>query len=367
MASGLEKQARGVAPLFELRREPTGFLNRLFTTPQGGRYRGTKIAYDQIESKERIATPLKPKDTKGNYNDAGQYKTIEVEPPNYNERAAVNLTDIEDNRQPGQDQIRASYNTAQASQVLAAVTREYVELADMIERSIEVQASQIFQTGALSLSDKDSDVIYTNDFAVDPLNFFTAAVPWSNEAGAKPVSDLNQLATQIRNKKGKPGMVIMGATAFNEFLETAQVKERADVRRFSSEIINIDPRFDNSGATFQGSIGVGHYKLEIWTYDATFDDPVTGTPTQYVADDKVIMLSPGARLDRYSASTAIPISDPSVARFAPSTRLFRGGRNGFDFMAYTYVSEDRQNLISSVAARTLLVPVHKNSFGAITV
>ena len=159
-----------------------------------------------------------------------------------------------------------------------------------------------------------------------------------------------------------PDMLIMGATALNNFLDNAKVQARLDNRRIS--IGEIRPSMVDSGATFYDHIWVGSYRFEIWTYPDTFADPQTGNPTKYVADDKVIMLSSRTRLDMTSARVPLPIApDPRVAGLLPGRMSSREA--SFDVTPNVYATPNGKQIMGELESRPLLIPVQIDGFGCL--
>lgn len=106
-----------------------------------------------------------------------------------------------------------------------------------------------------------------------------------------PYTDLENAATFVRTKgKGTGSIynVIMGTQAYTAFLNNAEVKERADIRRVSLDAIRM-PQKEAAGGVLHGEVAAGAYVFRLWTYPEYYD--TTGaTNNEYIDTNKVIVL-----------------------------------------------------------------------------
>ena len=355
----VELTREGMLPLFTQMREPTGFLQRMFTVKPGGIYSGDKVFIDVKRFGEKVAIAIE-KCTGPNMNDITRFTTKDFTPPAYGEAFPMDACELL-NRMAGVDPYTAAY-TDYAGQLLAMMLTGFTEIDAMISRGIELQASQILQTGKLVLTNAAGDTTYTIDFLPKATHFPTTGTSWS-AVGADPLADLEALADVIRDDgKIDSNRVIMGKVALKNFLGNAKVQALADIRRFS--LIDVAPEMANSGATFYGRFWVGCYEMELWAYPDTFEDPATGNPTKYVTDDKVIMLSTNTRLDKASAIVPLPIApDPRVAGLLPG-RL-DSAADGIDVTPNVYASNNGKQIFGELESRPLLIPVQIDGFGCL--
>jgi hypothetical protein len=357
MAVNLERT--GWVELFTQRRAPNGFLSSLFTVKPGGMYMGDKVALDIQRFGEEVAVVIK-KCTAGRLNDLDVFTTKEFTPPAYSEQIVMDVCDLL-NRMAGVDPFSAAYNDY-AGQLVAYFVQGFALIDDKIKRAIELQASQILQTGQLNLTDSNGNILYNLDFFPKATHFPTAGTPWN--AGGDPLADLEDLAKVIRaDGKINPNMLIMGDTSFRAFIRDQNVQDVLDNRRM--DVGRIDPRFENTGATKYGEIWIGAYRMDIWTYPDTYTDPQTGLPVTFVDADKVIMLSDQTRLDKMSARVPLPLGpDPRVSGLLPD-RMF-DVEEGFDVTPNVWATNDGKQIMGALESRTLLVPVQIDGFGCIT-
>jgi len=351
----------GWLPLFEQMRSPQGFLSRMFTIKPGGTYNGNKVAIDIVRTDEDVAVAIK-KCSGSNLNTIDQFTTKEFEPPAYGEAFHINACDLV-NRMAGVNPYEAAYR-ANAAQVVAKAMKGFALIFDKIARAVELQASQILQTGKLNLINKEGTVTYELDFKPKATHFPTVGTAW-DQAGADPLGDLAALAKVIRaDGKVQPNRLLFGDKALSDFLKNADVQDALDNRRI--DVGAIAPEFDNSGATFYGYVWVGTYRFEIWAYPETYKHPQTGDATDYIDPLSVVMLSKDTRLDMASAivPSLIPV-DSRVSGLLPGRLSSRAG--SFDILPNIYPSTDGKQIIGDLESRPLLIPVQIDGFGCLTV
>lgn len=350
----------GWLPLFTQRRMPNGYLQRSFTAKPGSTYSGRKVAIDIRRFGEQIAIVVQQ--GKGaRLNDLDVFTTKEFEPPAYSEAVPFDVEMLLD-RMAGVNPYDAAYQ-ADAGQMVAYMVDGFGLMSDKISRSIELQASQILQTGILNLVNAAGDVLYTLDFKAKATHFPDAAVSWA-AGGGNPLGDLEALAKVIRaNGKINPNRLTMGDVALNNFLKNDDVRNNLDSRR--GFLAEVNPRYDSSGATFYGLVWAGSYRFEIYTYPEMYQDPVTGDMVEYVGANNVIMQSDGARMDRVNARVPLPLGpDPRVAGLIPGS-LSMSGEGGFDLTPNVYATPNGKQIMGELETRTLLIPVDIDSYGCI--
>ncbi len=350
----------GWIQLYTQMRSPNGFLSRFFTMKPGGNYSGKKVAIDIQRFDEDVAIAI-TKCSGPNLNDIDEFTTKEFTPPAYGEAFPVDVCELLE-RMAGTDPYTAAYQS-DAAQLMAIMAKGFMIIDDKIKRAVELQASQILQTGKLTLTNKAGTEVYTLDFLPKASHFPTVGVSWSNTATADPLGDLEALAEVIRaDGKIDSDMLIMGKTALRNFLKNEDVQAVLDNRRI--DIGAIRPEMVDSGATFYGYVWVGTYRMEIWTYPDTYKDPQTGNPTKYIADDKVVILSSNTRLDMTSAKVPLPLGpDPRVAGLMPGRMTSR--EEGYDVTPNLYASQNGKQIMGELESRPLLVPVQIDGFGCL--
>ncbi|AAQ96475.1 hypothetical protein [Vibrio phage VP16T] len=355
--------ATGWVQAFLERRSPTMFLSSMFTTKPGGIYYGKTVEIDVKRFAENVAVVV-TKLSGPNFNDASLISTKEFEPPEYGEAFATDVDDLLQ-RLLGVNPYDDA-NIAYSSKLVGRLMDYFMEANDMIMRGIELQASQILQTGRLSLIDRAGEVAYEIDYSPKATHFPTTATAWSDD-GADPLADLESLFGVIRaDGKVNPDMIIMGESSLRWARDNTKFRNAFDNRRM--QIGELNPRMMESGATFQGVVWVGSYEAQIWTYPEGYSHPQTNAFTKYVLDDKVIVLSSNTRLDRVSAVVPLPLGpDQRVSQLLPDLvpgRLTSQG-DDLDVTPNLYPTPNGRTIIAELLARILLVPVQIDGFGCL--
>lgn len=344
--------------MFTRMRRPTKFLQSFFTMKPGSVFNGKKVEIDIQRFGEDVAVALRQ--GKGpNLNDADIVTTKEFEPPKYGEAFPADVEDLVA-RSEGVDPYSDAY-VPYAQKLVNKLMKYFMLGMDKIVRGVELQASQILQTGKLLLTDAGGTV-YELDFKPKATHLPTVTTAWSNTASDK-LADLEALGDVIRaDGQVNPDTLIFGATALRQFLADAKVQAALDKRRIN--IGEVSPRAAQSGATFIGMIWIGAYEYQMWTYPEGYKHPVTGVFTKYVDDDKVVMLSSQTRFDRLSAVVPLPLGpDPRVAALMPG-RLVSDSMD-LDVTPNLWCTPNGKQLMAEIESRPLLVPVQIDGFGCL--
>jgi hypothetical protein len=164
-------------------------------------------------------------------------------------------------------------------------------LKNKIIRAIELQRSQVLQTGVVLLKNGDSI-----DFKrkAQSLKVLSGTARWSEISSADPLADLTAGMEFIREEGISGGTeidVIFGSQALINFKANAKIQKLLESRR--EESIRIDmPKFNNvSGMVSHGKVAAGDYTINMWTYNVYYVDPVTKVNTKYIDPNNVIMIA----------------------------------------------------------------------------
>ena len=357
----VEIKRTGWLQLFTQMRSPTGFLTRRFTVKPGGIYNGDKVTIDIQRFGEDVAIAIK-KCTGPNLNDIDLFTTKEFTPPAYGEAFPLDVCDLL-NRMAGVDPFTAAY-TEYSGQLVAKMAQGFMLIDDKIQRAVELQASQILQTGKLVLTDDNGATVYEIDFKPKATHFPTVSTAWSDAATCTPLDDIQAVGNKIRSDgKVNPNRLTFGEAAFSNFMNSDQVQKALNNRRI--EVGFIDPELDDSGAINQGRIWIGSYAYDMFTYPEEFKDPQTGNPTKYIGDDKVVVDSLRTRFDMTSARVPLPLGpDPRVEGLLPGRMSSRAGN--FDVTPNVYPTPNGKQIMGELESRPLLVPVQIDGFGCLT-
>ena len=350
---------RAMAAVFKKKALPTMFLSSMFQSPEANKKDTVEIVVDIKRNGERIAIDI-VRGTGGRNNVNKRFTTKTYTPPVYNEAGNFN-----ENERLQRAIGKTEYDENTMADVVAAITDDQVDLQDTILRAIEKQAADAFFTGTVVLINSD-----TVDFKQKATHQITPSPVWSNASGV-PLDDLQGGAT-LNRKDGQTTTrdLIMGEDFWKVLKNNAQFKEFADFRRVDQ--VNVRPPVMNSdGANFHGTLTIGEYVINLWTYPQFYFVPTDfglaneGTLVPYIPTDKGWLGTIGARFDLYFAGIAklVP-ADPRLVSFgiAQVPTAMKG-----DFHTYGYTDIPGKNVIYGVESAPLCVPTDIDSFCTFTV
>lgn len=337
------------------------FLSGLFRSPPENFHTSEDVEIDVQRDDEKVAVVITDLSVGPRVNENTLYTNKRFKPPIFDEAGPINAYDMI-KRQPGKNPFESPEYGANAVKAAFAI---YRKLELKIRRAVELMASQVLQTGTLSLTDATGAVLYTLNFQPKATHMATVSTTWAtNGSAGDPLADLAALATVVRRDgKKEPKKLIFGESAFQRFLANAKVIQALEVRRL--ETAQIAPVSRGEGATFQGWVWIGHYRFEIWTYDGFYRHPQTGNLTPYVGTDNVIMHGDG-RLDLTFGG--IPILVPPDQRVLPflPPRISSEGR-GLDLTTNAWVTPDGKHVMVSAGTRPLTIPTAIDTFARLDV
>lgn len=332
------------------------FLSGFFQSPAVNFHNSEKVEIDVERDDEDVAIVVTEIGAGGRKNESSLYTNKAFTPPIYKEEATIDGFKLIE-RQPGQDPFQ---NPDYQANAVVRSFDVFRKLERKIRRSVELQASQVLQTGTLTLTDDASNSLYTLDFGMKATHEVTVGTAWSG-AGT-PIDDIDDIARVIRRDgKSRPDRLIMGNTAMRNFLADSEVQARLDNR--SMQVGMVAPEVRGEGATFQGWVWIGNYRFEMWLYDGFYRDPVSGNHVPFVADDKVIVMSSGGRLDLTYGNIPIIDRDPRASQFLPP-RMSSPDR-GIDLVTNAWMSRDGTSLTVFAGARPLTIPTAIDTFGCL--
>lgn len=341
------------------------FLQGFFQSPARNFHASEDVTIDIERDDEDVAIVITSLKAGPRQNEASQFTNKRFTPPIFDEEAAIASFD-QIVRRPGVDPFQDPDYMANAAEEAFGV---FNKLTRKIRRSIELMASQVLQTGTLTLRDQAGVALYTLDFAHRSAHRPNASVNWgtvvSDARTDVPLTDLANLANLIRrNGKSRPSRLIFGERAWSDFSSHPQVQALLDRRNIM--VGEIAPQLVGAdGAVFQGYIWIGQYRYELWTYDGYYRDPQTGNHTAYVGTDKVIMLSEGTRLDlTWGAIPMLRQPTAPAMQFLPPR--MSSSRGLFDFTTNAYFSPDGKRLMVGAGTRPLTIPTAIDTFGCLT-
>ena len=337
---------------------PTLFMSGLFLSPPQNFHNSESVQLDIVRSEEDVAVAVTDLSTGYRMNQTDFYTNKEFTPPIFKEAITFNANTLI-KRVAGNDPFAdVSFQAALTTRILRGMPKP----AAKIHRAIELQASQILQTGTVTLIDSDGNSLYTLDYKPKATHLPQTANTWG-AAGDNPLLDLENLCDVIRTDGlADADEAIFGANAWNAFIQNTAVQNQLDNRRMV--LGGIAPEVRGQGAKFMGFIEVGDCRLNMWIYSGRYKHQQTGTSTRFMHADKVIVRASGGRLDATFGNVPriVPV-DARVAPFLPTRISSRAG--GMDLHPNAWVDQTGENLYAGVSSRPLLIPTAIDTFGCL--
>ena len=222
--------------------------------------------------------------------------------PYIKEELDINASQLSD-RLPGE----STYAQTTRQQRLQAIAgRKNRASLRRIIRTFEYLASQSVLTGKMPAIIGTSDPDLEYDFLRTASHQVTLITQWTNPA-ADILADIDAQWDKIREDAYvSADAMLLGSDAMNAVLADADVKEKADNRRFELIMVNqnmpVPPKFAhliNAGMTARGRLLTpGGHEIWMFTYEDVYTD-LSGTTQKYMPAGKVVIFYSGARCDRY--------------------------------------------------------------------
>lgn len=346
---------------YEQRAEPSLFLTSFFQSPPENFHASEAVELDIVRSDEDVAIVIQDLSTGARWNSTDIYTNKSFVPPIFREAVPINAFDLI-KRFPGQHPFES---VDFRGHLIARMMQGMRKVEAKIRRAVELQASQILQTGVLTLIDSGGLTLFSMDFKPKASHFPTVSISW-DQATATIVADLTGLADQILDDgKVAPNQLIFGADAWEEFITSDKIKPRFDLRRAEQGIVEMSEM--RGGGLFRGVAEIGNYKFDLWSYNARYAHQQTGTSTPFVTAGKVIMRASTGRMD--ATFGAVPninqiLGQPQLLPELP--QRFANGDGRVDLFPNVYKAADGSQLLADVAARPLLIPTAIDTYGCLT-
>jgi len=355
-----DKSTRKMIQAYEQEASPTLFMTGFFRAPESNFHNSEFVEFDIERGEEDIAIVVTDLSTGTRMNSADLYTNKSFKPPIFDETIPLNSFDLI-KRQPGSDPFA---DISFRANIVRYMMKGMIKLSGKINRSIELQASQVLQTGTITLIDKNGVALYEIDFKPKSTHFPTAGTTWG-QVGADPLADIDALA-EVNRDDGKldSDICVFGKDAWAEFVRDAKVQALLDNRRINKgDIMRTQNR--GNGGKYHGTIDINNYSYDLWTYGGRYKHPQTGTITRYMSDEKVIVMSSGTRLD--ATYGTIPNIGKELGLNAVNvpeipSRMMAGG---VGLTPYIYPSTDGRQLFGNVGTRALMIPTAIDTFGCL--
>lgn len=337
---------------------PTRFLSGMFASPPRNFHDTEEVEIDIIRGEEDVSIVIT--DISGGYrmNAADLYTNKAFKPPIHKEAVTINANTLLQ-RVAGDDPFA---DVTFQSRLTTRIMQSLPKPEEKIRRAIELQASQVLQTGIVDLKDENGTTLYTIDYKPKVTHFPNAAVTWG-ETNAVPLADLEGLCDVIREDGlANADMALFGADAWNEFIQDATVQALLENRRMT--LGGIAPVDRGDGAKFMGTIEVGDCRLEMWLYSGRYKDPQTGVSTRFMSPEKVIVRDSAGRMDAtFGAIPRIVPPDSRIVPFLPPR--ISNARGGMDMFVNGWVDQTGENLSVGVGSRPLMIPTAIDTYGCL--
>jgi hypothetical protein len=341
--------------------ESPGFLSGMFRSPPENFHNSEKVGIDIIRDEEDVAVVVQDLTVGARANESTLYVNKEFTPAIFDEEGTVSAYNMI-KRQPGVDPFKDpnfGMNAAFES------FRIFRRLERKIRRAVELMCSQVLQDGTVTCIDSAGTTLYTIDFLAKSTHKVTVSTTWATDGSTgAPMADIESLCDVVRQDgKREPNKLVFGSSALQRFLANAVVQKALD-----KTVLNIGelaPTARGAGAKFYGYIWIGHYRMEIWTYNATYKHPQTGTVTRYLNTDNVLIMSDG-RLDlTFGAIPMIVGPEERALPFLPPR--MSSAEMGLDLTVNAWVTPDGKHLKVSAGTRPLPSPTAIDTFARLNV
>ena len=340
----------------------TRFLSGMFQSPRQNFHDSEFVDMDIQRGDEDIAIVINDLSANPNSNTDDEFTNKEFKPPILNEIIVINAFDLL-KRVAGE-------NTYQNPRFQAAVIKKMLrgmkKLQAKIQRTIELQASQVLQTGIIDLKNLAGVTLYTIDYKPKGTHFPTVTIDWDLVTSTK-FADINSLANVLRNDGLEdPDMLVFGENAIINFMSDDKVKSAFDTRNITVGDLGPTQKF-GSGGIFHGFVDIGNYKYQVWSYGGRFINPDGGAKEQYVDPDNMIMRSANGRLDLTFGSIPnlneiLGLSKPIIPALPRRMKTVDGGA---DMFANVYVSQNGRQMFGEIGTRPLCIPTAIDTFGTL--
>lgn len=303
-----------------------------------------EISIEVQRGTEKIAVDVE-RGTEGNRNSFSKSTEKIFLPPYY--REYFDMTDLNFYDRLFTTEGVVDLNTF--SRWVGVVVESFGLLQDKIERAYEVQASQVFETGIVTLVN-GTNINFGRKSAA--LVAYSTGHNWANDAN-DPTTILESGCDFLKTKGKMTGgriNAIVGTEALTALYNNAKFKATADVRRI--DLINISGprRIANTGAALHGELSVGSYTILVWTYPQ-FYDTKAALHVPYINPKKVILLPEDPKF--VLSYAAVPQLLLGEGKKLPQGVSSQPGK----YLLGTYIDEKNSSHIGDMKSAGITVPV----------
>jgi len=289
--------------------KPKMFLRDLFFT-EVKTSNSRHVDIDIMKGKRRLAPYVSPL-MEGKQVERIGFTTNSYEPPYVKPKMVTTATEFL-NRSMGEHIYEGNKTPAQRAR--EALGKDLSTLNEEIDRLEESQAAAALDGGVITCV--GDGVNATIDFGMAATHKITLTGNdlWTDETNANPLLNLNTWKRLIAKDSGLvPDTVIMGETAWDNFIKHPKVRTALDTRRIDLGII--DPRTLPNGAQYMGTLK--EVNVDVYTYDEWYLNS-SAVLTPMVNVKKVLMGCTKARAIRHYGAIQDLQALASVSRFPKS-------------------------------------------------
>lgn len=342
---------------------PTAFFSGMFTASPQNFHSSEEVEIDIVRSEEDVSIVIQDLSTGYRMNSDDLYTNKGFKPPIHKEAMPLNAFDLI-KRMPGQDPFQAPDFRAN---IITKMFTGMRKIERKIRRAIELQASQVMQTGVVTLTDINGTALYTLDYAPKAAHFPTAGVSWASATLAQKIADLTGLCDVIRgNGLADPDELNIGSTAWENLIQTTGFLDRLDARRADlGTITSMQAR--GGGGQYRGTLELGNYKLDVFTYNGRYKHPSTGASTPFLDPGKIIVRTSSGRMDAtFGAIPNIGALLGANSRLIPEMpQRMSSSAAGMDLFTNIWMTGDGEQLFGGVGARPLMIPTAIDTYGCL--
>ena len=344
--------------------QPSLFLSGLFQSPSQNFYSSEEVEIDIVRSDEDISIAIQDLSTGYRMNSEDLYTNKGFKPPVHKEALPINSFDLL-KRMPGEDPFQSPDFRAN---LILRMFNGMTKVERKIRRSIELQASQVLQTGKVTLTDSNGLALYNLDYKPKITHFPTTSTSWNEATGAQKISDISALGQVIRNDGlSDPDQLIMGIDAFESFISDPVIQARLDIRRL--DLGTISPmEMRGNGGNYRGIVEIGNYRYDVWTYGGQYKHPETKSKTSFLDPGKIVVRASSGRMD--ATFGAIPnigvlVGGQATSLLPELPSRVSNADGGMDLFTNAWLSNDGEQLFGGVGARPLMIPTAIDTFGCL--
>lgn len=268
--------------VYRERTTPTSFLRSFFMARESAT---KELSIEVQRGTEKIAVDVE-RGTEGNRNSFSRSTEKIFVPPYYREYFDATELNLYDRLFGSTSDIDSSI----FADFLESVADGLRMLQDKIERSYELQCSQVLETGIVSL-----EAGINIDFKRKSLSLRDfSGTPWTG--AVDPYVDIETGCNFLRQtgKSGGPIVnAILGSEVMAAFINNAKVLARGPLTNINLDAIR-PPQRNSVGAALFGRITAGSYGVNLWTYPEFYDN-ASGVSTPYINPKKIILLPENPR------------------------------------------------------------------------